>query len=199
MEFTKDEDGEECVKIIFNNNAIDKYITNNEEDPVPLYYGKNDPRNGTDFYNNKNEKDKEKYESNEGAIPEEIYFYVRNYGVYCVDKNKMLDGDGNCDGNGDLNGDENSDGNSKIIHDSEFCDIDSKEKEIDDVKKIGYYGNFFQILSSFSNGSPLQAIFLVFQLISIFFEFIYSRNCFFEIKIIRKGYFIKNIKIRIIN
>ena len=36
----------------------------------------------------------------------------------------------------------------------------------------GYYGNFFQILSSFSNGSPLQAIFLVFQLISIFFEFI---------------------------
>ena len=160
MEFTKDEDGEDCVKIIFNNNAIDKYITNNEEDPVPLYYGKNDPRNGTDFYNNKNEKDKEKYESNEGAIPEEIYFYVRNYGVYCVDKNKMLDGDGNCDGNGDLNddensdgncdgngdlnGDENSDGNSKIIHDSEFCDIDSKEKEIDDVKKIGYYGNFLK-------------------------------------------------------
>ena len=36
----------------------------------------------------------------------------------------------------------------------------------------GYYGNFFQILSSFSNSNPLQLIFLIFQLISIFFEFI---------------------------
>ena len=36
----------------------------------------------------------------------------------------------------------------------------------------GYYGNFFNILSSFKNGNILQIIFLVFQLISISFEFI---------------------------
>ena len=36
----------------------------------------------------------------------------------------------------------------------------------------GYYGNFFNILSSFQNGNIIQIIFLVFQLISISFEFI---------------------------
>ena len=36
----------------------------------------------------------------------------------------------------------------------------------------GYYGNFFNILSSFQNCNILQIIFLVFQLISISFEFI---------------------------
>ena len=36
----------------------------------------------------------------------------------------------------------------------------------------GYYRNFFNILSSFQNGNIIQIIFLVFQLISISFEFI---------------------------
>ena len=36
----------------------------------------------------------------------------------------------------------------------------------------GYYGNFFGILSSFNSVAPLQKIFLIFQIISICFEFI---------------------------
>jgi hypothetical protein len=36
----------------------------------------------------------------------------------------------------------------------------------------GHYGNFFQILSSFSNCGIVQIIFLIFQIISICFEFI---------------------------
>ena len=36
----------------------------------------------------------------------------------------------------------------------------------------GYYGNFFSILSSFNTGTILQKIFLIFQIISICFEFI---------------------------
>ena len=36
----------------------------------------------------------------------------------------------------------------------------------------GYYGNFFGILSSFNTTTPLQKIFLIFQIISICFEFI---------------------------
>ena len=36
----------------------------------------------------------------------------------------------------------------------------------------GYYGNFFSILSSFNTTTPLQKIFLIFQIISLGFEFI---------------------------
>ena len=36
----------------------------------------------------------------------------------------------------------------------------------------GFYGNFFQVLSSFKGSNILQIIFIIFQLISIFFEFI---------------------------
>ena len=36
----------------------------------------------------------------------------------------------------------------------------------------GYYGNFFGILSSFNGGTILQKLFLIFQIISICFEFI---------------------------
>ena len=36
----------------------------------------------------------------------------------------------------------------------------------------GYYGNFFGILSSFNTGTILQKLFLIFQIISICFEFI---------------------------
>ena len=36
----------------------------------------------------------------------------------------------------------------------------------------GYYGNFFQVLSSFKNCKILQVLFLIFQIISIGFEFI---------------------------
>ena len=57
-----------------------------------------------------------------------------------------------------------------IITSQNFSFYDYQQMYLD--RFSGYYGNFFQILSSFSNCNVLQLVFLIFQIISICFEFI---------------------------
>ena len=66
----------------------------------------------------------------------------------------------------------------KYINDNPGFIVTSENFSFYDYQQIylerfsGYYGNFFSILSSFSNNSILQIIFSIFQLIAIGFEFI---------------------------